>query len=352
MLWALVMAGGRGTRLWPLSRRARPKPLLKLVPGQATLLEETIRRIRPHVPAHRIWVIGNHEHLSGLRRCASQIPRSQIIGEPVSRNTAATVGLAASFISKRDPHALLLTLPADHWIASHKGFQKAVETAARISKRTGSFSIFGVPPRFPSPSYGYLRAGRNISRSVYELRQFVEKPSAKRARSFLRRGRFFWHAGIFLAPAKAILSSLKRFAPSISDRLMRIRVRHGEVIPPKEFRALPNVSFDYAVLEKLEKAYLIACDFDWCDVGTWKAFETLWPKDRFQNAVVGSCFALNSRRNIIYSKNKMVCLQGVKDLVVIDTLDALLVGAKDSAEEMRNVVVHLSQSKKGLARYS
>lgn len=341
-----------GTRLWPLSRKKRPKPFLKLVPGRQSLLQETIRRLNPILPSSRIWVIGNQEHLASLKKFSRGVPRTQIIGEPVSRNTLATVGLGASLISRRDPNAFILVLPADHWINDKRNFQRAVKTAVRVSTRTKAFSIFGVRPTFPSSSYGYLKAGKKIARSVYHLDQFIEKPTAACARGFLRTRKFFWHAGIFLAPAKTFLRSMIQYTPQVAFRLSKMSVRQGKVIPPKEFYALPNISIDYAILEQLKNAHLIQCDFDWCDVGTWKSFESLWPRDQFENSMAGSCFALNSRRNIVYSEKKLVCLQGVKDLVVIDTPDALLVSGKDSGEEMRKVVFHLSRKKKTLAKYS
>ena len=350
MLWAVVMAGGWGTRLWPLSRRKTPKPFLKLLPGRDSLLEETVKRLTPLIPNRRILVIGNQEHLAGLKKHAPKIPRSQIIGEPVSRNTGATVALGASLISRRDPNATALFLPADHWIGDKTKFHQAVKTAARISNQSKRFSIFGVKPIFPSSSYGYIKVGKKVSGSVYPLKQFVEKPSVKRAKQFLSTGQFFWHAGIFLAPAKTVLDSVRQFMPAFFLRILSLSVRKGKVVPQKLFHALPSISFDYAVLEKLGNAYLIRGDFDLCDVGTWKSFEDLWPKDGFQNSAMGSYLAFDSRGNIVYSRNKLVCLQGIHDLVVIDTPDALLVSRKDLAEEVRKVVMNLS--KKKLAKFS
>ena len=350
MLWAVVMAGGRGTRLWPLSRRKTPKPFLKLLPGRDSLLEETIKRLAPLIPNNRILVIGNQEHLQGLKKHAPKIPQNQIIGEPVSRNTAATVALGASLISRRDPNATILFLPADHWIGDKTKFHQTIKTAVRISNQKKSFSIFGVKPTFPSSSYGYIKVGKKVSNSVYPLKQFVEKPSVKRAKQFLRTGQFFWHAGIFLAPAKTILDAVRQLMPAFFLRILSLNVRKGKVIPSKIFAALPNISFDYAILEKLKDAYLVRGDFNLCDVGTWKSFEDLWPKDGFQNSAMGSYLAFNSRGNIVYSRNKLICLQGIHDLVVIDTPDALLVSRKDSAEEMRKVVMNLS--KKNLAKFS
>ncbi|MBI1978085.1 MAG: mannose-1-phosphate guanylyltransferase [Candidatus Omnitrophica bacterium] len=352
MLWALVMAGGLGTRLWPLSRKKRPKPFLDLIPGRANLLQETIKRLNPLIPANRIWVIGNEEHLSNLRRYSPRVPKNQIIGEPASRNTAPTVAFGAAQILRKDPRATVLVLPADHWIGDKKKFHKAVCEGLRVSERTRAFSIFGVKPAFPSSSYGYLKAGKEVSRQVYQLRQFVEKPSPKRAKAFLKTGRFFWHAGIFLALAQTMIAAIQECAPRIAIGLSKLNTRNGKIVPAKVFHALPSISVDYAVLEKLDRAYLIRGDFDWCDVGTWKAFEALWPKDKFRNSVAGSCFALNSQGNLVYSKNRFICLQGVNDLVVIDTPDALLVSRKDSSEEMRRVVLHLAKEKKALSKYS
>ena len=345
-LWAIIMVGGHGTRLWPLSRRKTPKPFLKLIPGKPSLLEATIKRLRTIVPASHILIIGSEDHLAALRKAARSIPRSNIIGEPVSRNTAATVALGVSLISKRDPNALVLVAPADHWINNDKGFRKTAQAAARIAKLTSSFAIFGVPPTYPASSYGYLRSGRKIAGSIYELKQFVEKPDLKHAEAFLRTGKFFWHAGIFLAPAKTILDSIKQYAPLLSRSLSLLSVSEGKVMPVKRFGALPSISIDYAVLEKLKNAYLVRCDFDWCDVGTWKSFDGLWPKDRAQNSAWGKYLTVNSKRNVIYSQDKMVCLQGVDDLVVIDTPDALLVSRKDSSEEMRELVRALPKKKK------
>lgn len=338
MLWAIVMVGGHGTRLWPLSRPKTPKPFLELIPGKPPLLRATIKRLQAAVPADRILMIGSGDHLRNLRRAAPAIPRRNIIGEPASRNTAATVAFGASVIAKRDPEALVLVAPADHWIANEKGFRKAVKAACEIVERTSSFAVFGVPPACPASSYGYLRAGRKVAGSIYELKQFVEKPNQKQASKFIATGKFFWHAGIFLAPAKTILDSVRRLTPPLGRMLPSLSVSGGKIVPAKKFRALPAISIDYAVLEKLKEAYLVRCDFDWCDAGTWSALEGLWPKDGLRNSVWGKCFALNSRRNVVYSREKLVVLQGVCDLVVIDTPDALLVGRKDSAEEMRKLV--------------
>ncbi len=338
MLWALIMAGGSGVRLWPLSNRTLPKPLLKLIPGRDTLLSETLKRLTPLISPSRVFVLGNKEHLAALKKSARHVPQNQMIGEPAARNTAATVGLGASLILKRDPQALVLILPADHWISDKTAFQKAIKTAARYSDQHEQFSILGVKPKFPSSSYGYILMGKKRSSSVYNLKAFIEKPSAARAQKFVQSGKYLWHAGIFLASGANILASIARYAPKLASGLAKVKIKDGKIENPKTFHALANVSFDYAVLEKIRNATLIECHFDWCDVGTWSAMERIWPKDESKNSVFGKCISVDSKGNVIYSNHKLICIQGIHDLVVVDTPDALFVGRKDAGEVMRKVV--------------
>ena len=338
MLWALVMAGGWGTRLWPLSNRNCPKPLLKLIPGRDTLLGETIKRLSPLIPPSRIFIIGNAEQLKGLRKSASRVPRSQIIGEPVSRNTAATVALGASMILKRDPQALMLTLPADHWVSNRGGFQKTIREAAHYSDEHEQFCVFGAKPNFPSAAYGYILMGKKRAPSIYELKQFIEKPPLELAKKFVRSGKYLWHAGIFLASAANILASVVRLAPELARGVSKIKTKTGKLINPRAFYALPNISFDYAVLEKIHNATVIKTGFDWCDVGTWGAMERVWPQDKAGNSIFAKCTSLDSSGNVVYSEDKLVFLQGIKDLVIIDSPDTLFIGRKDAGEKMRDVV--------------
>lgn len=343
MLWALIMAGGWGTRLWPLSNHSHPKPLLKLIPGCDTLLNETLKRLLPIIPSSRTYIFGNAEQLNALKKSAKQIPQNQIIGEPVSRNTGPTVALGASLILKRDPQAMILILPADHWMSDKSAFQKAIRIAARYSDESEQFSIFGIKPKFPSSSYGYILMGKKCAPSVYDARTFIEKPPVRRAKKFVRSGKYLWHAGVFMASGANILASVARYAPQLARRLSKVKIKNGKFINPKAFHQLPNISFDYAVLEKIRNAALIKCDFDWCDVGTWKAMERVWPQDSAKNSAFSSCVSIDATGNIVYSKNKLVCLQSVHDLVVVDTPGALFVGRKDAGEAMRKVVQAVSK---------
>ena len=256
MLWALVMAGGRGTRLKPLTLKT-PKPLLKLFRGEQSLLSETLKRIAPLVPSSRTLVIGNQEFIRALRKVARRVPRSQVIAEPVSRNTAATVGLGAAHILKWDSDARVLVLPADHRIRNKRKFQIAVKQAETLAMRTNGFSILGIRPTSASSFYGYIEMGKRISDSAFRLKRFVEKPNERRARRFVRSHRFLWHAGIFLAPAKTILRSIEHYQPRLASRLRTIYVKGGAVRPQAAFKKLPDISIDYAVLERVKSASLV-----------------------------------------------------------------------------------------------
>ncbi len=337
MLWTLVMAGGWGTRLWPLSTRKIPKPFLKILPGEKSLFEECVRRVRAIVPAGRILIIGNENHLGLMRAQAKGIPARQIIGEPESKNTAATVALAASLIAEKDPFASLLVLPADHLIRQEKKFRAAVEKARSAALRNQSFCVFGVRPGFPSDSYGYLERGAKLSDGIFELKRFVEKPSGKKAQEFIKTGRFDWHAGIFVAPASVILDAVGKSAPKILKLIKRLKIKNGKIVSRGIFARLPNISIDYAVLERLKRACMVAGTFDWCDVGSWKVFDGLWPKDKDQNVYFGTLNSVDGRSNIVYSPNQNVVIFGLNDLVVINTPKALLITNKNASESMRKL---------------
>ncbi|OGW99011.1 MAG: hypothetical protein A3G33_06420 [Omnitrophica bacterium RIFCSPLOWO2_12_FULL_44_17] len=346
MLWALIMVGGGGTRLWPLSSREVPKPFLKVIPGKESFFKETVKRLSAFVDSDRMMVVGNELHLPMLRREAPRIPRNNIIGEPVGRNTAPTVALAASLIHRIDPKAHLLVLPADAWIETRQQFKDTIHKAYRVAAEKNSFCIFGVKPSFPSTSYGYIRYGEKISDGVYHLKKFIEKPDETKAKRFLKEGNYLWHAGIFLASTKLVLDSLKRFAPEVLNGINRLNVENGKIQEKEKFAKLPNISIDFAVLEKIKKAYLIQAAFQWCDVGTWNSFEGLWPKDGNKNSVFGNCLSLKACGNVVYSKEKPVYLFGVEDLVVVNTPDSILVTKKGKTEEMRALVAVVQKSNK------
>lgn len=332
------MTGGSGTRLWPLSNSEKPKPFHAFIPGKKTLLQETVARLQPLIPASQIIVIGSEKHIPLLRKQLQHVPSNQIIGEPVAKNTAATVALAAKIVHEKDPNGLLLVLPADHWISTKEQFNQSIAKALSALKLKQTFVVFGIKPTFPSISYGYIHCGKKIASNVFQLKQFVEKPNQEKALKFIKSKEYLWHAGIFLAPAQLILDSFSKFQPKILAMVNRLSVEKSKIKPAALFKKLPSISIDYAVLEHVCDAAVVSCEFNWCDVGSWKSFEAIWPKDHDQNAFHGNVFSKDSGANIIYSPKKQTVLFGIKDLVIVDTDEVLLVAPKNASESMRDLV--------------
>ncbi len=349
-VWAIVMAGGQGTRLWPASRKKNPKQFLKLF-GTKTLIENTVDRISTVIPKNRIFIITDQAQVARTKKLFPKIPASQIIGEPCGRNTAATIGLGAFLARKKDRDAVIAIFPSDHVILDRKKFKTAVLRAAHWAKKGANHVVFGVKPTYPATAYGYIqRETKQTVNQIYKLKRFVEKPNLKKAQGFIRNNQFYWQAGIFIFHVNTILSSLKRFLPTHYRNLNQISgAWKGQKFPlPNLFSSLPSISIDYGVMEKLKTTFMVPAHFDWNDIGSWNALESVWPKDSHGNSSFGPHVAHAAAHNIAYSP-RLVCFSGVRDLIVIDSGDALLVTSKKEAEKVKELVQLLA--KKKLNRY-
>ncbi len=349
MLWAVVMAGGQGTRLWPLSRRKNPKQFLKLF-GDKTLIEHTVDRVSKVVPRNCIYIITDASNRERTRKLFPGIPSSQIIGEPEGRNTAATIGLGAALIQKRDSNAVLGVFPSDHVILDHAKFKKAALDAAAFAEKGGHHVVFGVKPTYPATGFGYVeREKKSVDANIYGLKQFIEKPNRKRALQFLKNPRFYWQAGIFVFRADTILNSFKKFLPVHYKCVLKIsqnwKTKSVHFALPRLFKSLPKISIDYGIMEKLKKVYMVPANFDWNDIGGWHALESVWEKDKDGNAFYGRLLSLNAKGNLSYSPKRLVCLLGAQNLVVVDTEDAILVAPREHSEQVRYFVELLSKKK-------
>jgi len=347
MNWAVVMAGGRGTRFWPASRNKRPKPFLPLL-GKRTLLEETVRRLSPLFSPSRILVVLQADLVSQAKRLLKRIPRENILGEPIGRNTAPCCVFAAARVSRRDPNAKLVFLPADQRIHPKSLFQKTLKLAFDLVDEKPV--LLGMRPDSPHTGFGYLEVNRKkkVIRGIpyFTVRRFHEKPSLGRAKEFIKRGNFFWNGGTFVWRLDAFKQSVRRYSPKLYpafDKLQAVQLNQTKL--QRTYRALPSISIDYAVMEKMQNVHCLLALFEWSDLGGWPGLTQFWSKDSAGNRVRGKAVLIKSRRNIIEASKRLVALLGTEDLLVVDTPDALLVCPRNRTEEIRDVVRELERRK-------
>jgi mannose-1-phosphate guanylyltransferase len=352
---AVILAGGRGTRFWPRSRARMPKQFLDIV-GDDTMLEQTVERLRPAFAAQNFWAVTNEEQAFAVRRQAPSIPDSHVLTEPAGRNTAAAIGLAAMHILKQVRHgaadALMAVLPADHFIGKRARYRRIVRAALELAARGENLVVLGIPPTRPETGFGYVERTEGAMRvrgcTAYAVRRFTEKPGATRARKYMATGHYFWNAGMFFWRASTFLAQLKRFLPDTYWALERL----GDAIgTPKYNRVLrltytklANISVDYAVLEPASRqkgkssVFVLPAKVDWSDIGSWAAVYELMARKRGENISAGRFLALDAAGNFIWSPEKFVAAIGVRDLVIVETRDALLVCPRDRAQDVGKVV--------------
>ncbi|MBW1982438.1 MAG: NTP transferase domain-containing protein [Deltaproteobacteria bacterium] len=353
---AVIMAGGKGTRFWPRSREKRPKQLLNIT-GSRSMLQQTVARIRELVSPQYILIIAGKSHGREVRAQLEQLPAENIILEPVGRNTAACIGLAALLVRKRDRDGVMLVMPADHLIVDEALFVKTLKRAAEAALLKDVLITIGIRPTAPETGYGYIEVGEPKLRlgndQLYTVKSFHEKPNRERAAEYLRQGGFFWNSGIFIWKARTILEALQLYLPDLYAGLQKLEPalesadfdqRMAAVYPD-----LQSISIDYGVMEKARNVLMIPGDFGWNDVGSWAAVAQLWPRDENHNAFQGTLVAVEAKQNVVYSKQRLCVLLGVDDLIVVDSGDALLVCPKNRAQDVGKVLELLRQ--KGLEQY-
>lgn len=340
--YALIMAGGRGTRFWPRSRKRNAKQVLRFF-GERSLIQQTVDRLKPLIPPENIWVITNELLQPEIRSQLPEVPKRQIIAEPAQRNTAPCIALAAQILHEADPEAVLGVFPADHLILKEGRFRNFVKAAYRAAE-AGQIVVLGIEPRWAETGYGYIEFPRNVKTGAPEavsVTSFREKPDVKTAKKFVERGNFFWNAGMFFWPAATVLELMRRHQPKTSTLLaglpsFRSRTFSGELA--QAYPLCENISVDYAIIEKAGDVTGIPLDdIGWNDVGSWEAVYNLADKDGNANASRGSLVAENSRGNYVDAQ-KTVALVGVDNLVVVDTPDALLIASRHAAQDVSKIV--------------
>lgn len=342
--YAVIMAGGAGTRFWPLSRARRPKQFLQLT-GRATMLQETARRLRGVVPRSRILVVAPPAHVRLVRAQLPWLAAANLVVEPQPRGTAACLALVAAQVARRDPTAGLVVLAADHAIRDVAALRICLERAFAVAA-DGWLVTFGIPPTHPETGYGYVRVGRLIDAArprVARALRFVEKPDRRTAERLLRAGDYRWNSGMFAWRVDAFLAELRRHVPAVAAAAMAM-VERGDAAARRAFTRLPNLPVDVAVLERARRIAVVDATFDWNDVGSWAAMAALWGADAAGNAYRGSTLLVDCRRTTVHAGARLVAVLGAEDLIVVDTPDALLVCPRDRAQDVRRVVAALGRS--------
>ena len=357
--YPVILAGGRGTRFWPLSRKRRAKQVLAL-DGDRTMIQQTVARLLPLAPAANLWVITNAELRPAIRRQLPRIKTQQVLAEPVGRNTAPAIGLAAFILLRRNPDAVVGMFPADHVISEQKKFRKVIEQAAGLAAQGDNMVVMGIRPTRPETGYGYIDAGGSAGHGVLRVRRFTEKPNAERAQEFLDAGHYYWNSGMFVWSARTLAHALREHLSETTPYLEEIAAAFGTAKFEKTFRQLypkcENISVDYALAEprsaKGEHASNLFCipsEFGWNDLGSWAALYEhqvqKQPRDG-DNVLEGDAsFALNATGNYVHAPGKFVATVGVSNLVVVDSGDALLITTREQAQDVGKIVKHLDDKK-------
>jgi mannose-1-phosphate guanylyltransferase len=351
MLHALIMAGGSGTRFWPASRAGQPKQLLRLV-GDQSMLQATVRRLDRLIPPERILILTSQRLVDSVSEQLPQLAAEAVVGEPHKRDTAPCIGLAAGWLARRDPDAIMVVMPADHVIEPVEQFHRAIEHASQlVQERPERLVTFGIRPSYPAESFGYIERGdllqsprvNSETPPTHAVRQFREKPRAEVARQYLEAGNFLWNSGIFVWKARTIRSALARLEPEMFRHLETIveaweTPRFSDVFA-REFAAIDGRSIDYAVMERAEEVVVVEAPFTWDDVGSWQAIARLGGSDQAGNTIQGKHLGMDTTGTIVRGdKDHLIVTLGLRDCLIVWTPDATLVADKHNEEAVRQVV--------------
>jgi mannose-1-phosphate guanylyltransferase len=364
--FSVIIAGGKGTRFWPLSRAKRPKQLLKII-SQKSLIVETAERVYPISGRGQTLVVTLADQLNALRRELGGLAKNNFLAEPQGKNTAPCIGLAALEIVRRNPAATMIVLPADHWVRDGTAFRRILKTAVGLATRYDQLVTVGIRPDYPETGYGYIMKGKAAaggpSSNGFTVKRFTEKPTLAVARRLIRQ-RALWNSGIFVWKASTLLELLMRYQPAMAAGLETIqRAASGKslanpgpklrAIIAREYKKMPSLSIDYAVMEKAgaeARVLTVEGDFGWSDVGSWEAVHRMMKKDGNGNAGQGRWLGLGTKNSLIHASDRLVVLLGMEHTAVVDTPDALLVGDLNRSQEVRDIVEELNR--KGLGAYT
>lgn len=344
--YALILAGGSGTRFWPLSRNTHPKQLLNLF-GDQTLLNQTVARLEGLVPKENILVLTNSAQEAAVRAAGLGLPDENILAEPAKRDTAPAIALGVGWVAARDPSATMMVLPADQLIQDTAAFHSTLQGAVTLASRKDALVTIGIKPTWACPSYGYIERGERVSATsldssiaAYTVKRFREKPNAELAEEFVSSGNFSWNAGMFIWSLPTVVSQITRHCPELAAFITEVRQsRDLTATLDRQFGKLPQISIDYALMERADQVLNIEATFDWDDVGSWISVGKYLDKDADANSTNCQITQSGARENIVFSKETShIALLGVENLIVVQTGDALLIADKNQADKIKKLV--------------
>lgn len=348
----LIMAGGKGERFWPHSRQDLPKQFLRLN-GTKTLIAETCSRLNGWVAPSHIWVLTNKQHVGLVRKLCPQLKKQNVIGEPMGKDTAPCIAVAASLIAKKDPNAVMIVLPADHWIAPKTKFKQVLLEAAHLAQTQKGLVTLGIKPRSAHTGYGYIQIGKtkrvSTQNPFFEVKAFKEKPDLAKAKKYLKSGNYYWNSGIFIWRADAILQNIKRYLPKVHQGAQKIAEAWGTkrqtTVLQRSFKSFQKISIDYGVLEKAENVSVAVAPFHWDDLGSWSSLSKYLKKDDMRNALSGRTISEMSSNCVVISQNGLVATLGVSNLIVVSTPDVTLIASKRKEQEIKALLTKIRQKK-------
>jgi mannose-1-phosphate guanylyltransferase len=353
--YAIIMAGGVGSRFWPVSRAAFPKQFHDMLGTGQTLLEKTFSRLNTIVPSKNIYVLTNDRYLDITLEQLTDISREQVILEPVMRNTAPCILVAALKIKKQNPNAVMLVAPSDHWIEDEASFSRDVQACFEAAQKQNILVTLGITPTFPNTGYGYIESKKeNVSQQLVDengikkVIQFREKPDYETAKQFIADGNYVWNAGIFIWSVKSICSAFEEFMPEMSNLFLKgndiYNTAKESSFIAEYYEKAENISIDYGILEKAVNVFVKEATFDWNDLGTWGALHDKLDKDPSENAVVRArTYLVEAENNMIYTASKkVVIIDGIRDYIVVDTEDVLLLFPKKKEQEIKSLLAEIS----------
>lgn len=348
---ALIMAGGRGERFWPKSRKSLPKQFLSLTDDGKTMIQLTVERILPLVDAEDIYIATNKDYLDLVKEQLPFVKEENILCEPVGRNTAPCIALGAVHIAKKYEDALMMVLPSDHLIKLSGVYQGLLEDACEVAKEDDNLVTIGIAPEYPETGYGYIKFIQSKKcKNAYEVDRFVEKPNLELAMEYLETEEYLWNSGMFIWKVSSILQRIEKLMPDLYEGILKIQAAIGtseqEEVLKTVFPTLPSTSIDYGIMEKSNHIYTVPGSFGWDDVGSWLAIERIKKTDEQHNVINGNAVVIESEDCIIQADRKLIAAIGLKDIVVVDTEDATLICNKHQTADIKKVIAKLRENQR------